>query len=61
MSDQQGGKEFRSEEVLSFFSGEGITWKFTTTLVPWQSGFYEQLVSQGLRKGTGHRLLYWIT
>ena len=32
------------------------------SLRPWQGGFYEQLVSlvkQGLRKGIGHRLLYW--
>ena len=53
---------FRSEEVLSFFSDEGITWKFTTALAPWQGGFYERLVSlvkQGLRKGIGHRLSYW--
>ena len=60
--DQQWAKVFRSEEVLSFFSDEGNTWKFTTALAPWQGGFYERLVSlvkQGLRKGIGRRLLYW--
>ena len=52
---------FRSKEVLSFLSDEGITCKFTTVLALWQGGFYERLVSlvkQGLRKGVGHRLLY---
>ena len=53
---------FTDEEVLSYYSREGITWKFTTALAPWQGGFYERLVSlvkQGLRKGMGRRLLYW--
>ena len=62
MLDQHWAKVFRSEEVLSFFSDEGITWKFTTALAPWQGGFYERLVSlvkQGLRKGNDCKLLYW--
>ena len=24
-----------SEEVLSFYSNEGITWKYTTAMAPW--------------------------
>ena len=32
--DQQWNKIFRSEEVLSFYSDEGITWKYTTALAP---------------------------
>ena len=51
--DQQWNKIFRSEEVLSFYSDEGITWKYTTALAPWQGGFYECLVSlakQAMRK-----------
>ena len=60
--DQQWNKIFRSEEVLSFYSDEGITWKYTTALALWQGGFYEHLVSlvkQGMRKGIGHKLLSW--
>ena len=30
---------FRSDEVLHFFSNEGITWKYTIALAPWQGGF----------------------
>ena len=62
MVDQQWSMIFRSDEVLHFFSDEGITWKFTTALAPWQSGFYERLVGivkQGLRKGIGRKLLSW--
>ena len=60
--DQQWSMIFRSDEVLHFFSDEGITWKYTTALAPWQGGFYERLVSlvkQGLRKGIGRKLLSW--
>ena len=52
----------RSEEVLSFYSNEGITWKYTTAMAPWQGGFYEHflgLVKQGLRKEIGRKLLSW--
>ena len=62
MVDQQWSMIFRSDEVLHFFSDEGITWKFTTALAPWQGGFYERLVGivkQGLRKGIGRKLLSW--
>ena len=48
--------------MLSFYSNEGITWKYTTALAPWQGGFYEclvGLVKQGLRKGIGCKLLSW--
>ena len=48
--------------MLSFYFNEGITWKYTTALAPWQGGFYECLVSlvkQGLRKGIGRKLLSW--
>ena len=60
--DQQWNRMFRSEELLRFFSNEGITWKYTTALAPWQGGFYERLVGltkQGLRKGIGRKLLSW--
>ena len=60
--DQQWTKILRSEEVLSFYSNEGIAWKYTTALAPWQGGFYERLmglVKQGLRKGIGYKLLSW--
>ena len=59
---QQWHAVFTDDKVLSYFSHEGITCKFTTALTPWQGGFYERLVSlakQGLRKGMGRRLLYW--
>ena len=48
--------------MLSFYSNEGITWKYTTALAPWQGGFYKHLVGlvkQGLRKGIGRKLLSW--
>ena len=48
--------------MLSFYSNEGITWKYTTALAPWQGGFYEclvGLVNQGLREGIGRKLLSW--
>ena len=55
--DQQWNEIFRSDEILNFFSNEGITWKYTIAiaiaLAPWQGDFYELLVSlmkQGLRK-----------
>ena len=48
--------------MLSFYSNEGITWKYTTAMAPWRGGFYERLVGlvkQGLRKEIGHKLLSW--
>ena len=48
--------------MLSFYSNDGITWKYTTALAPWQGVFYEclvVLVKQGLRKGIGRKLLSW--
>ena len=48
--------------MLSFYFNEGITWKYTTALAPWQGGFYEclvGLVKQGLSKGIGCKLLSW--
>ena len=52
----------RSEEVWSFYSNEGITWKYTTAMAPWWGGFYERLVGlvkQGFTKEIGHKLLSW--
>ena len=46
----------RNEEVQSFMSGKGITWKFVTEYAPWQGGFYERLVGmtkRSLRKSLG--------
>ena len=62
--EYQWNKRLRSEEleVLSFYSNEGITWKYTTALAPWQGGVYEHLVGlvkQGLRKGIGRKLFSW--
>ena len=48
--------------MLSIYSNESITWKYTTALAPWQGGFYKNvvgLVKQGLRKGIGRKLLSW--
>ena len=48
--------------MLSFYSNEGITWKYTTAMAPWRGGFYERLVGlvkQGLRKEIGRELLSW--
>ena len=48
--------------MLSFYSNEGITWKYTTAMAPWWGGFYEHLVGlvkQGLRKEIGRKLLSW--
>ena len=48
--------------MLSFYSNEGITWKYTTAMAPWRGGFYEclvGLVKQGLRKEIGRKLLSW--
>ena len=48
--------------MLSFYSDEGITWKYTTTMAPRRGGFYERLVGlvkQGLRKEIGRKLLSW--
>ena len=48
--------------MLSFYSNEGITWKYTTAMAPWRGGFYERLVGlakQGLRKEIGCKLLSW--
>ena len=46
--------------MLSFYSNEGITWKYTTAMAPWRGGFYKclvGLVKQGLRKEIGRKLL----
>ena len=42
---QQWSNVFRSEEVLSLFTDEGITKKHTTALAPWQGGCYDRFVS----------------
>ena len=50
--------------MLSFYSNEGITLKYTTAMAPWQGGFYERLVGlvkQGLRKEIGHKWDKFIT
>jgi len=49
-------------QLQVFFSYEGIQWKFTTALAPWQGFFYECLigmVKKALRKGMGRKVLYW--
>ena len=62
MLDMEWNKTFKSHEVLDYFSHEGIQLNFTTALALWQRGFYERLVGlvkQSLRKGMGHKVLYW--
>ena len=48
--------------MLSFYSNEGITWKYTTAMAYWRGGFYKRLVGlvkQGLKKEIGRKLLSW--
>ena len=40
---QQWHAVFTDKEVLSYYSNEGITWKFKTALAPWQGGFMRGL------------------
>jgi len=61
MIHQQWCKVFTDVQVLSYCFHEGITWKFTTAVAPWQGSFYERLVNlvnQGLRKGMDRKLLH---
>ena len=49
-------KSTTDEEVQSFMSTNGITWKFVTEYAPWKGGFYERLVGmtkRSLRKSLG--------
>ena len=58
--DEQWRQITVDEELVSYLSNNGIKWKFTTALAPWQGGFYEQLVGlvkRSLRKGIGLKRL----
>ena len=60
--DTQWSTIFQGNEVLDYFSYEGIQWNLTTSLASWQRGFYEQsvtLLKQSLRKEMGHKIIYW--
>ena len=44
------------DDVQSFISNKGITWKYVVEYAPWQGGFYERLVGmtkRALRKSLG--------
>ena len=48
------------EEIHTYSSTTGITWKFIIELAPWMGGFYERLigiVKRSSRKTVGRRLL----
>lgn len=58
--DKQWKELSVDERVLAYFSDKGIKWQFTTTLAPWQGGFYERLVGlvkRCLRKAIGTKRL----
>ena len=58
--DEQWRQITVDEELVSYLSNNGIKWKFTTALAPWQGGFYERLVGlvkRSLRKGIGLKRL----
>ncbi len=44
-----------SNEIISYFSKEGIDWKFIVEFAPWQGGFYERLV--GVTKNCLKRII----
>ena len=53
-------KQLMSDEVRHYITEGGIKWQFTTTLAPWQGGFYEWLVGlvkRSLQKNIGQKLL----
>ena len=47
--DREWRKVLKDKEVMNYVLVEGIKWKYTLALAPWQGGFYERLV--GLVKG----------
>ena len=58
--DEQWRQLTLDENLVSYLSNNGIKWKFTTALAPWQGGFYERLVGlvkRCLRKGIGLKRL----
>ena len=49
-----------TEDVQTFATSNGITWKFITELAPWMGGFYERMVKpvkEALRKSLGPPLV----
>ena len=58
--DKQWRQLSTDEKVMTYFCDKGIKWQFTTTLAPWQGGFYERLVGlvkRCLRKAIGTKRL----
>jgi len=56
--DREWRRIFQDKEVMSYVSTEGIKWKFTIALAPWQGGFYERLVGlvkRCMRKSIGKK------
>ena len=50
----------KSDDVQSYASNSGITWRFIVELAPWMGGFYERLiglVKRALKKSIGRRKL----
>ena len=42
--DRQWKQLMLDEELRHYITERGIKWQFTTTLAPWQGGFYERLI-----------------
>ena len=56
--NKQWRQVLSDKEVLNYVAIEGIKWMYTTTLAPWQGGFYERLVNtikRCLRKAVGRK------
>ena len=58
--DWQWKQLMLDEEVRLYITEGGIKWQFTSTLAPWQGGFYERLVGlvkRSLQKSIGQKQL----
>jgi len=56
--DREWRRIFQDKEVMSYVSTEGIKWKYTIALAPWQGSFYERLVGlvkRCMRKSIGKK------
>ena len=56
--DREWRKVLKDKEVMNYISAEGIKWKYTIALAPWQGGFYERLVGlvkRCMRKSIGRK------
>ena len=58
--DREWRKVLKDKEVMNYVSAEGIKWKYTIALAPWQGGCYERLVGlvkRCMRKSIGRKYL----